>query len=289
MEDAQGLNGNETQKANVIFHMPAGYRAADFGMATDIVTNHDQAKVRITRDAFQSRAGHGERLNEARDVLAAIDATGVQKVWIVNLVAIQNSATLAQRRFGQRRTARHRVVVRKHAVWGVVDQAEAIGCVGKKAGNGCLRGTGNSDDAGGPRQPAAQTEQARLMQGFNRIVIEDRTQVMDGDDVRLWQQQRDTVQRNVGELNAQTADEAGQSHVVPAGRIGGGITDEPETRWKPLKMLFIGRAVNEKKFVLGAGARKGVKQVPDVGTYAKIGDTPAIEGNFHGTGVRRHG
>ena len=112
---------------------------------------------------------------------------------------------------------------------------------------------------------------------------------MDGDDVGLGQKQRDTVKGNVSEMDTQAADKAGQSQVVQPGRIGRGITDEPETGWQPLEMLFIGRAVNEKEFVLGAGARKGVKQVPDVGTYAEISDTPAVEGNFHGTGVRRHG
>lgn len=54
-------------------------------------------------------------------------------------------------------------------------------------------------------------------------------------------------------------------------------------------MLFVAGAVNQEEFVFRAGARQCMKQVADVGTYTEIGNAPAIDGDFHGIGVRRHG
>ena len=77
--------------------------------------------------------------------------------------------------------------------------------------------------------------------------------------------------------------------MIRRGGIFGAVPEVLQTGRKGSKVLFVARTVNQEEFVFTAGARQCMQQVADVGAYTEIGNAPAIDGDFHGTGVRRHG
>ena len=89
VENAQRVEGYETEEAHKGLHAGLDYHAANLGMLPHFVADDDEAKIFIDGVIFELVAEDGEGFDQTGDVLLRPDVAGIEEEGIADLVAVE--------------------------------------------------------------------------------------------------------------------------------------------------------------------------------------------------------
>jgi len=160
---------------------------------------------------------------------------------------------------------------------GAIDAGDPVGGDAEHLFDVLAGGFGDSDDAGGAHQTAAHEGAVEFEAPVIGDVEEERTEVVDGDDVGTGEEDRDDIQGDVDKVGADAAGEGREGELVEGIRVGALVRKELEIVGQAVKLLLIAAATGEDETMGRAEPGESADEVADVGAKAEILDVAGID------------
>ena len=231
---------------------------------------------------FEAAAGNRERLDQAGNVLLGPNGPGVEKKRVTDLVAFEDAMTLTRgilwcgRAGVIRRTALQEQRVRR-----VIDEPDAVRRRGHQVDHVALCRAGDGDDAAGPLKTPPQAKPPDFVQESRGVVIKEAAQIVNRHCIGFGKKQRNPVQRDVGHVRAQAADETRKFEVIETRGIAALMDDGRKVGGQIGELRFVFGRTDDVIMVIRPGGGQGLQQIADIGAYAEIADATGVDGNVH--------